>query len=422
MILLIFLALISQASAQLSTEDHARCSALADSYLSKHHKEASPFTGSNMVSLSSHQISAWPLFSPLASDQVYFLHVPRTAGRTFHSCMLKTGVAPSRRCPRAYDHLRIANMSMPNCDLLSSHDDFSVVSMLPDDVSVLSHIRDPVDRFLSAYEFAVEVAARTAFRPKTARKNPTKIATEDVWPWSYLVPFFANDLRTKNEALRDAQSDAVPPLGNWVLIHHPDGDEFYYNKVLQLSKWELTDEEKELLLPPLDPYDNPIFMGLLEFTKHPIAAELLHNGQTFQVLGITNYSHWGDAAEFRKCVWDSEATRSQLITVATNRIDKFMHVGSTGKLEDSVAAAAAAMKFNLNDLAYVGGEVSKKKKREYTHYDTDGEYDDEVAAEPSSRVVAVIDWLKRLLRPLSSIVLRPFGAVRDDEERGTYTP
>ena len=39
----------------------------------------------------------------------------------------------------------------------SSHDDFSVVAMLPEDVAVLSHLRDPVDRFLSAYEFAVEV-------------------------------------------------------------------------------------------------------------------------------------------------------------------------------------------------------------------------------------------------------------------------
>lgn len=274
--------------------------------------------------------------------------------------MLKTGVAPSRRCPRAYDHLRIANMSMPNCDLLSSHDDFSVVSMLPDGVSVLSHIRDPVDRFLSAYEFAVEVAARTAFRPKTARKNPTKIATEDVWPWSYLVPFFASDLRKRNEALRDALSpDNDPPHGSWVLVHHPDGDEFYYNKKLEQSKWNLTEEERSSLLPPLDPYDNPIYMSLLDFVKDPITTELLHNGQTFQVLGITNYSHWGDAAEFRKCFWDDEATQSQLIKVALNRIDKFMHVGSTSRLEDSVTAAAAAMKFNLDDFAYIGGEVSQ---------------------------------------------------------------
>ena len=153
--------------------DH--CQGLFDQYLEKHHKEASPYTGDNLL---------------------YFLHVPRTAGRTFHSCLLKMGTPPARRCPKAYDHLRI-NMNLPNCNLLSSHDDFSVVSMLPDNVAVLSQVRDPVDRFLSAYEFAIEVAARTLGRPKTQRKKPGRIATEDVWPWSYLIPFFADDLRPK---------------------------------------------------------------------------------------------------------------------------------------------------------------------------------------------------------------------------------
>ncbi|GFH15263.1 uncharacterized protein HaLaN_11459, partial [Haematococcus lacustris] len=78
-----------------------------------------------------------------------------TAGRTFHACLLKLGTPPSKRCPKAYDHLRI-NMTLPNCNLLSSHDDFSVVSMLPDNVAVLTHLRDPIDRFMSAYEFAIE--------------------------------------------------------------------------------------------------------------------------------------------------------------------------------------------------------------------------------------------------------------------------
>jgi hypothetical protein len=152
-----------------------QCAHLYDDYLAKHHKEAAPYiAGSNQM--------------------VYFLHVPRTAGRTFHSCFLKMGIPGSRRCPKAYDHLRI-NMSLPNCYLLSSHDDFSVVSLLPNDVAVLTHLRDPVDRFLSAYEFAIEVGARAMNRPPNFKKRPTKIATEDVWPWSYLVPFFAADTK-----------------------------------------------------------------------------------------------------------------------------------------------------------------------------------------------------------------------------------
>ncbi len=47
--------------------------------------------------------------------------------------------------------------------------------------------------------------------------------------------------------------------------------------------WNLTEAERELLLPPLDPYNNELVMPLEEFVKHPIAEELLHNGETFQV-------------------------------------------------------------------------------------------------------------------------------------------
>lgn len=104
----------------------ADCPAVLAEYLSAHTKEAVPYTSDEQM--------------------VYFLHVPRTAGRTFHTCLLKLGTPGSRRCPKAYDHLRI-NMSLPACYLLSSHDDFSVVSLLPDNVAVLTHLRDPVDRW-----------------------------------------------------------------------------------------------------------------------------------------------------------------------------------------------------------------------------------------------------------------------------------
>ena len=50
-----------------------------------------------------------------------------------------------------------------------------------------------------------------------------------------------------------------------------------------MSKWVLSAEEQALLRPALDPYHNPLVMPLEEFVRHPIAQELLHNGQTFQV-------------------------------------------------------------------------------------------------------------------------------------------
>ena len=108
--------------------------------------------------------------------------------------------------------------------------------------------------------------------------------------------------------------------------------------------------------------------------EHPIAQELLHNGQAFQVdesiagiqkrlelaltsfviqitttlphsrqvLGVTNYSHWGDANAMRSCIWGSDSVRQHMVDFAINRIDKFMHVGVTDRLMDSAAAAGVS--------------------------------------------------------------------------------
>ena len=54
-------------------------------------------------------------------------------------------------------------------------------------------------------------------------------------------------------------------------------------QILGKSVWNLTEEQQKLLLPPLDPYDNPLVLSLKDFVDHPIAQELLHNGQAFQV-------------------------------------------------------------------------------------------------------------------------------------------
>lgn len=135
--------------------------------------------------------------APLTDDAlVYFLHVPRTAGRTFHSCLLRMGTPGRRRCPKAYDHLRI-DFSLPQCGLLSSHDDFSVVERLPPGTAVVTQLRDPLDRFLSAYEFAIEVAARQLRRSKSYVKPRNRVMTDDVWPWSQLIPFFVDDITPK---------------------------------------------------------------------------------------------------------------------------------------------------------------------------------------------------------------------------------
>lgn len=176
------------------------CRALLQEYYAVNSKEAAPHTGNNMV---------------------YFLHIPRTAGRTFYSCLLRIGTPGRRRCPKAYDHLRI-NTELPQCYLLSSHDDFSVVEQLPPDTAVVSQLRDPVQRVLSAYEFAIEVAARQLRRSKTYVKPKNRVVTDDVWPWSYLIPFFVNDIKPKvHNSLLDSTAACTTQLDHCI-INFPD--------------------------------------------------------------------------------------------------------------------------------------------------------------------------------------------------------
>lgn len=127
---------------------------------------------------------------------LYFLHVPRTAGRTTHNCFMMPATPPSRRCARSYDGLKY-DISIPDCGLISSHDDFSAMHQLPATAAVFTSIRNPITRFLSAYEFAVELGARDAIRGKPVKMGDNKagkVNTKEVWPWSYLQPTFADDM------------------------------------------------------------------------------------------------------------------------------------------------------------------------------------------------------------------------------------
>ncbi len=121
--------------------------------------------------------SKMPKLTPESHNHMlYFLHIPRTAGRTYHACFLKCALSrqpantftavslrltslfsslapncaadllcrlshpPSKRCAKSYDVLRL-DISVPACGLLSSHDDFSVVDNLPEDAAVITQVR-----------------------------------------------------------------------------------------------------------------------------------------------------------------------------------------------------------------------------------------------------------------------------------------
>jgi hypothetical protein len=130
---------------------------------------------------------------------LYFLHVPRTAGRTTHNCFLMPITPPSRRCAKSYDGLKY-DISLPDCGVIASHDDFSAMASFPSTAAVFTTIRDPVSRFLSAYEFAVELGGRDAVRFKPGRepdKKQGRTSTKEVWPWSYLQPLLAEDMKPR---------------------------------------------------------------------------------------------------------------------------------------------------------------------------------------------------------------------------------
>jgi hypothetical protein len=88
--------------------------------------------------------------------------------------------------------------------LIVSHDDYSLISKLPRErTSVVTILRNPVDRVFSTYEFSVEVAARFLVHPNlTSAKLMTNrvltksrvVSTLDIWPWKYLVPWMREDL------------------------------------------------------------------------------------------------------------------------------------------------------------------------------------------------------------------------------------
>jgi hypothetical protein len=103
---------------------------------------------------------------------------------------------PSRRCAKSYDGIKY-NISVPDCGLLSSHNDYSAMLQLPKFAAVYTSLRDPVHRVLSTYEFAVEVSSRKAVSIIERKKPDPKqgrVSTDNVWPWSYLVPFLEEDM------------------------------------------------------------------------------------------------------------------------------------------------------------------------------------------------------------------------------------
>nr|XP_019709794.1 protein-tyrosine sulfotransferase isoform X3 [Elaeis guineensis] len=234
-------------------------------------------------------------------DLLFFLHVPRTGGRTYFHCFLRKLYTSAQECPRSYDKLRF-DPSKPNCRLMVTHDDYSLMSKLPKDrTSVVTILRSPIDRVFSTYEFSVEVAARFLVHPNLTsatqmsgrlRPKTRGVSTLDIWPWKYLVPWMREDLFIRRDARK--------------LVKHRELSETH------------------------DPYNmEDMVMPLHKFINDPVAHEIIHNGATFQVAGLTNNSCLVESHEVRHCVRKHPVLGHFVLEVAKSRLDHMLYIGLT---------------------------------------------------------------------------------------------
>ncbi len=62
------------------------------------------------------------------------------AGKTYANCFLRSALPPSKRCAKSYDVIRL-NVSMPGCQALISHDDFSISQWFPPGAATITQLR-----------------------------------------------------------------------------------------------------------------------------------------------------------------------------------------------------------------------------------------------------------------------------------------
>jgi len=136
---------------------------------------------------------------------------------------------------------------------------------------------------------------------------------------------------------------------------------YYWSKQLNESVWNL---------PPanatLHPYSNGLVTPLADWIETEEAQDLIHEGATLQILGLTNYSRWESASALRKCFFEDEESQKRLVDIAKQRLRSMLHVGLTENLDQSVASMAAGLGFDLSSHSH------RSTNRNYFAYDDPG--------------------------------------------------
>ncbi|GBG65644.1 hypothetical protein CBR_g51944 [Chara braunii] len=338
---------VSSVAGELPARDYGSCSTMVNSWVER---QIAVMRERESV-VSPDRNYPWKI-----KDLLFFLHVPRTGGRSYHHCFLKPMFTPLERCPRSYDMLRL-NLGQPRCHLLSSHDDYSLVTEKLGTIqtTITTNLREPVDRVLSAYEFILEVASRVlpmgeaqwkeAERNRTIAKamatkkktsvGPVKdqVSTMDVWPWSRLVPFMLGDLwprvQLRPQLYMRKQAIVQPQPLNLSQLPPPPPQQHPF--------WLAPS-------PPGFPmYNNSLVMPLSEFVDHPIVSDLLHNGATFQVAGLTSNSYDQEAQDIRACISLFPILGESVLDLAKRRLKSMPFVGLTEHHEESAIMLATTL-------------------------------------------------------------------------------
>jgi hypothetical protein len=278
---------------------------------------------------------------PTDKEPLWFLHLPRTGGRCFHSCFLKANFPLRQRCVASYDRFHAGEVYR-DCRLLGSHDDYSIgheLEAVGREATVITLARDPVDRFLSSYEFGLSNAARILTGRMAAGakhgdlddealiENPMlgvgrKVSTQMVWPWSHILPILKADMNARKEE----------------------------NASLNVLNNNATRD----IIDTIDPYSNNFYLSLRDFLRHNEIADHVVNGQTMQYVGITNNSHMTgpySPHDLRHCATANREAGEAIVRLAKRRLDAMPFVGLTKHHHESVELAAAALGFDLNAWA-----------------------------------------------------------------------
>lgn len=240
---------------------------------------------------------------------------------------------------------------------------------------MVTQLRDPIQRVISAYEFSIEVAGRKIHLSDQEflkqKANTSAVNTFNVWPWSYLIPLSRNQMKDRVRFF-----DCACPLNNLYEFNKPlymmqMGDlediaaekglaskweehfdnrtnrTFYYDKETNTSYWAKPEPRIKL-----NPYKNVLTMPLEDWLETDEAYDLVHNGATLQILGITNTSFWPEAGLLRKCFIRDAASRATLLSLAKEKLKTIPHVGLQEHLDDSVASLAATLQVKWDNPAY----------------------------------------------------------------------